>query len=253
MRKCSSLVFSNAPSAPTSAAETSRPDANTYQPFKTISDAVLKGFQTHLLEAKDELSLPPSQGVVSALSQALCHINRLHLNTSGLAAGEEDRKAVNTRAFQSRVLILTASPDSSSQYVSMMNCIFGAQKRVSHDVQRRAAVSDSPPQGVLIDVCKLLGGNDSVFLQQACHLTGGTYFRLDGITGLLQTLMVSADSYNKVTSSKNCLQTAFLASPSIRSQIRLPSNDDVDFRAACFCHGSVVDVGYVCSVCLSSE
>jgi transcription initiation factor TFIIH subunit 3 len=35
--------------------------------------------------------------------------------------------------------------------------------------------------------------------------------------------------------------------------MRLPSNDDVDFRAACFCHGRVVDVGYVCSVCLSSE
>jgi transcription initiation factor TFIIH subunit 3 len=176
----SSLVFSNAPSAPHFSSEASRPDANTYQPFKTISDAVLKGFQTHLLEAKEELSLPPSQGVVSALSQALCHINCLHLSTSGLAAGEEDRKTANTRAFQSRILILTASPDSSSQYVSMMNCIFGAQKR-----------------GVLIDVCKLLGGSDSVFLQQACHLTGGTYFRLEGITGLLQTLMVRSEQLHR--------------------------------------------------------
>ena len=25
----------------------------------------------------------------------------------------------------------------------------------------------------------------------------------------------------------------------------------VDFRAACFCHRKVVDVGYVCSICLS--
>lgn len=91
-------------------------------------------------------------------------------------------------------------------------------------------------QGVVIDVCKLLGSQDSVFLQQACHLTGGVYFRLENVQGLLQTLMV-----------------AFLASPSIRSQLRLPSNDDVDFRAACFCHGNVVDVGYVCSVCLSSK
>ncbi|UZJ56147.1 hypothetical protein CBS101457_005467 [Exobasidium rhododendri] len=215
-RSRGSLVFSNAPSASQPAIESSLPDANTYQPFKTISDAVLNGFRTHLLEAKDELSSLPSQGVVSALSQALCHINRLNLSTSN-GGGEEDRKTASTRAFQSRVLILTASPDSSSQYVSIMNCIFGAQKK-----------------GVLVDVCKLFGGSDSVFLQQASHLTGGIYFRLEAVTGLLQTLM-----------------TAFLASPSIRSRIRLPANDDVDFRAACFCHGTVVDVGYVCSVCLS--
>lgn len=131
----SSLVFSNAPSASYSAAETSQPDANTYQPFKTISDAILKGFQTQLLESKDKLSLPPSQGIVSALSQALCHVNRLNLGISNNIGGggeEEDQKSTSARAFQSRILILTASPDSSSQYVSMMNCIFGAQKKVSY-------------------------------------------------------------------------------------------------------------------------
>lgn len=129
----SSLVFSNAPStASHSAAETSQPDANTYQPFKIISDAILRGFQTQLLDSKDELSLPPSQGVVSALSQALCHINRLNLGmSSNVGGGEEDQKSSSARAFQSRILILTASPDSSSQYVSMMNCIFGAQKKVN--------------------------------------------------------------------------------------------------------------------------
>lgn len=127
----SSLVFSSAPSAPHSIVETSDPDANTYQPFKTVSNAVLNGFQQHLLESKDELSLPPSAGIVSSLSQALCHINRLNLSTTSSGGGEEDRKSTNARAFQSRVLILTASPDSSSQYVSVMNCIFGAQKRVS--------------------------------------------------------------------------------------------------------------------------
>jgi hypothetical protein len=33
----------------------------------------------------------------------------------------------------------------------------------------------------------------------------------------------------------------------------VPSSNQVDFRAACFCHKNVVDVGFVCSVCLSSE
>lgn len=27
----------------------------------------------------------------------------------------------------------------------------------------------------------------------------------------------------------------------------------MDFRAACFCHKRVVDIGFVCSICLSSE
>lgn len=30
-----------------------------------------------------------------------------------------------------------------------------------------------------------------------------------------------------------------------------PGQGNVDFRASCFCHRKVVDVGFVCSVCLS--
>lgn len=57
------------------------------------------------------------------------------------------------------------------------------------------AEHDFIAQGIVIDVCKLLGGQDSVFLQQASHLTGGVYFRLDGSAGLLQTLVVSKRLY----------------------------------------------------------
>ena len=32
----------------------------------------------------------------------------------------------------------------------------------------------------------------------------------------------------------------------------LPKPREVDFRAACFCHKRIIDMGYVCSVCLSS-
>lgn len=32
-----------------------------------------------------------------------------------------------------------------------------------------------------------------------------------------------------------------------------PSQINVDFRAACFCHKRVVDIGFVCSICLSSQ
>jgi len=99
-----------------------------------------------------------------------------------------------------------------------MNCIFAAQK---------AAVP--------IDVCKAAGA-DAVFLQQAAHLTGGTYFRLARRAGLLQYLMM-----------------AFLPGVTARRHLTLPRQEEVDLRAACFCHRKIVDVGYVCSVCLSSE
>ena len=38
----------------------------------------------------------------------------------------------------------------------------------------------------------------------------------------------------------------------LRKLVRLPVNEEVDFRASCFCHRRVIDMGYVCSVCLSS-
>lgn len=38
----------------------------------------------------------------------------------------------------------------------------------------------------------------------------------------------------------------------MRQLILMPSQERVDFRAACFCHKRIIDVGYVCSVCLSS-
>lgn len=46
---------------------------------------------------------------------------------------------------------------------------------------------------------------------------------------------------------------AFLPPPSIRKTLAVPTQDKVDFRAACFCHKNIVDIGFVCSVCLSSE
>ena len=45
------------------------------------------------------------------------------------------------------------------------------------------------PQKVTIDVCKIFGA-ESVFLQQAAHLTGGSYIDVDRPDALLQYLMV---------------------------------------------------------------
>lgn len=133
------LVFSNVPSLSVGNESPAVPDANTYQPFKVIDDAVQRGVTEALDRSPAEVNVPPLQGVVSSLAQALCHINRVGQLTS--VGSEEDRsttkqKSINTRGFKSRILVLSASPDSSSQYVSVMNCIFGAQKQVSYTLYR---------------------------------------------------------------------------------------------------------------------
>lgn len=85
-----------------------------------------------------------------------------------------------------------------------------------------------------IDILKLAG--DTVFLQQASDATRGIYMQLRNPQGLLQYLMM-----------------AFLPDQVARKHLVAPTQEVVDFRAACFCHRKVVDVGFVCSICLSSE
>jgi transcription initiation factor TFIIH subunit 3 len=77
---------------------------------------------------------------------------------------------------------------------------------------------------------------DSGLLQQGCDITGGQYLRIPTVVGLLEYLL-----------------WVFLPGPSCRSKIVLPPPTKVDYRAACFCHHKLVDIGWVCSVCLSSE
>lgn len=47
------------------------------------------------------------------------------------------------------------------------------------------------------------------------------------------------------------LMMAFLPDAGARRHLVAPTAVGVDFRAACFCHRAVVDVGFVCSICLS--
>ncbi|KAF9482150.1 Tfb4-domain-containing protein [Pholiota conissans] len=112
--------------------------------------------------------------------------------------------------------MLSVSPDLSTSYIPIMNAIFSAQKLK-----------------ITIDACQIFGP-DTVFLQQAAHLTGGSYLFLERHDALLQYLIM-----------------AFLPPPAIRKVLAVPTQDKVDFRAACFCHKNIVDIGFVCSVCLS--
>lgn len=117
--------------------------------------------------------------------------------------------------LNSRILVVTGSNECASQYMTYMNVFFSAQKK-----------------SVVLDVCALeksLG-----LLQQGCDITGGQYLRLPQLDGLLQYLL-----------------WVFLPDPSMRSKLVLPPPVKVDYRAACFCHREMIDIGFVCSVCLS--
>ncbi|KAI0743547.1 transcription factor Tfb4 [Daedaleopsis nitida] len=184
---------------------------NTYRPFKTLDETVMASIAERL-ESYVGVSEEESIGLVGCMTKALCYINRTITTAATSAPGGEGAAA----SVDPRILVLSVSPDQSSTYIPIMNSIFSAQKLK-----------------VTIDVCKIFGA-ENVFLQQAAHLTGGAYVHVERTDGLLQYMMMS-----------------FLPPPAIRQYMSVPTQDRVDFRAACFCHKKIVEVAFVCSVCLS--
>ncbi|RUS26970.1 TFIIH subunit Tfb4/p34 [Jimgerdemannia flammicorona] len=198
-------------------------DANVYPNFKIVNDQVTAGLkklfkdvdtpQAYQDKARYETdrkgsshNFPLSAGtsmISGSLSMALCYINRI-------------TKSDDLGRIKPRILAISVSPDSAFQYIPIMNCIFSAQK-----------------SSIPVDVCKVFG-EDTVFLQQAAHITSGIYLKVEDPQSLLQYLMFT-----------------FLPDRYSRNYLCLPGQDQVDFRAACFCHKRIIDIGYVCSVCLS--
>lgn len=213
-------------------------DANKYRPFAAVERAITTNLQNLTANTTPSaLSSTPTTMTAGALTLALSHTSKL------LAAGPTSTQTAQTSfnysdpnsntssdaaraggvpgSSTSRILILSASPDNSAQYIPTMNAIFAAQRL-----------------SIPIDVLTL--ASSSTFLQQAADATGGIHLaRTDPAShaGFLQTLML-----------------AFLPDPTARQNLILPSQAQgggVDFRAACFCHRRIVDVGFVCSICLS--
>jgi transcription initiation factor TFIIH subunit 3 len=71
-------------------------------------------------------------------------------------------------------------------------------------------------------------------MQQAAHITHGLSLRPLVKQALLQYLL-----------------SVYVADTETRKLLQLPKPDAVDFKASCFCHKKAIDIGYVCSVCLS--
>ncbi|EPS40045.1 hypothetical protein H072_6162 [Dactylellina haptotyla CBS 200.50] len=209
--------------------ETSQRNASKYRVFRLFEDEVRASYRRLIKSTTAETvdAIPNGSALSGALGLALTYINRICFGgTGGRSSGVpgDEKSKVNSaggkvddtgRTMHAKILIVSVTPDPANQYISVMNGVFAAQKLT-----------------VPIDVCKLR--ESTVFLQQAADATGGVYMEPEHPKGLLQYLMMG-----------------FLPDHLARSSLILPTRVDVDFRAACFCHKKVLDIGFVCSICLS--
>ncbi|EME78718.1 uncharacterized protein MYCFIDRAFT_124295, partial [Pseudocercospora fijiensis CIRAD86] len=213
-------------------------DANKYRPFAHIEHAITTNLRRLMSSTSAEaLQSTPATMMAGALTRALAYISKQsqtlpsgaassqqfnYSDPNSVAGGNEASSGTsqgnNMLGLTSRILILSVSGDLADQYIPIMNSIFACQRL-----------------SIPIDILKLAG--DTVFLQQAADATGGIYMALDHRTraGFLQYLMF-----------------AYLPDEAARKHLIVPGEGEgVDFRAACFCHRRVVDIGFVCSICLS--
>ncbi|XP_034944486.1 general transcription factor IIH subunit 3 [Chelonus insularis] len=174
-----------------------------YEKFTLVEFSIRQKLKEIVNELASVKNLHEESLISGAMSLALCYIARL------------ERDKIPGVKLHSRILIVTGSNDSATQYMNYMNIFFTSQK-----------------MGIIIDVCSL--DQELTLLQQACDITGGNYLKIPQIAGLLQYLL-----------------WVFLPDPAVRTKLVLPPPVKVDYRAACFCHHELVDIGYVCSICLS--
>ncbi|NXL90825.1 TF2H3 factor, partial [Alectura lathami] len=185
-----------------------------YELLTAINDAIAE-------EIKDLMTKTAMRGqqtetlLAGSIAKALCCILLMTEFSKIFCFFKTVSYNITNQEMKSRILVIKAAEDSALQYMNFMNVIFAAQK-----------------QSILIDACVL--DSDSGLLQQACDITGGIYLKVPHMPSLLQYLL-----------------WVFLPDQEQRSQLVLPPPVHVDYRAACFCHRNLIEIGYVCSVCLS--
>lgn len=131
-------------------------------------------------------------------------------------------KINSIKNLQSRILVVSCSMQVGSyawQYMNLMNSFFAAQK-MNVPIDGCVFMKEEPKRGSI--------------LEQGCDLTGGHFLNIPDLSGNLEYLL-----------------WIFLPSTSVRETLLLPEKRKATHRAACFCHRNIIDIGYVCSVCLS--
>ncbi|QIW99029.1 hypothetical protein AMS68_004547 [Peltaster fructicola] len=214
-------------------------NADKYRPFARVEHAISTNLQRLIRRTSaSALEGAVNSQVAGALTKALAHISKqisgsseagssqasFNYSDPSAMAGSNDATGQQTanqqRTLSPRILLITLSPDAPDQYIPVMNSIFASQRL-----------------SIPLDILPLTPSNKT-FLQQAADATQGIYLPVttpEAHAGLLQYLMF-----------------AYLPDLSARQHLISPGNDsNVDFRAACFCHRRIVDLGFVCSICLS--
>lgn len=231
--------------------------ANKFAQFAQIESSIVNSLR-ELMTSTTESDLATTTTQISgALTLALHHINKTSIqltDADGQQANADSSKgaAANPaaalipsssllRGLHARILVVSVSDSSPSQYIPTMNAVFAA----SH-------------AGIPIDILSLHGA--ATFLQQASYITRGTFLEATSPQGLLTYLMFgfasSIDTRHTVTTTTTGAgqagtRGAVDGSATGLEQLVSPSTANVDFRAACFCHRKVIDTGFVCSICLS--
>ncbi|KAG5524745.1 hypothetical protein RHGRI_031427 [Rhododendron griersonianum] len=215
-----------------SAAAGALPNQRAESLLQKLVEFVVKDEQ---LGKEDSVDGTGSSLLSGSLSMALCYIQRVFRS--------------GPHHPQPRILCLHGSPDGPEQYVAIMNAIFSAQRSM-----------------VPIDSC-LLGAQHSAFLQQASYITGGVYLKpqqLDGLFQYLSTcyLFISSLVLHEFHMELKCLASVHVLCVILRqySQVICILGTFYNFLSLwgwisvprkCFCHKNTIDMGYICSVCLS--
>ena len=161
----------------------------------------------------------------SAYSRALCLLRRYLDSSSGDLGAYDDESDLSSQRQRTRILFLHGSRDVPGQYVQVMNASFCAQK-----------------MGAVVDTF-MLGGKDSSFLQQASSITGGIYTNFFADVPSEKIGKFSLSSY---------LINIFLADLGTRKHLQLPEGHGTgNLKVTCFLTKKPLDIGFVCSVCLS--
>lgn len=189
--------------------------ANKYPLFAQVEAAVTSAIRKIAASCTPADLSSTTTKLSGALTMALAHINRASQLLSATVQPGGDRPSTSTlHGLRARILVVSVSDSQPSQYIPTMNAVF-------------AAAHLSIP----IDTLSLSGAD--TFMQQAAFITSGTFLKASEPRGILQYLMMG-----------------LMPDGEARAALVPPRHDSVDFRAACFCHGRVVDTAFVCSVCL---
>ncbi|XDG03518.1 hypothetical protein ABKA04_003133 [Annulohypoxylon sp. FPYF3050] len=220
----SDIEMTDADGNPASKSAERATSANKFPQFAQIETSILTSLRS-LIDSTTPSDLNPTTLISGALTMALSYTNKMTTSFQPAKTSSDPAlppsttavtSAADTATLRSRIFVLSVSDSEPAQYIPTMNAVFAA----SH-------------ARIAIDTLSLHG--TPTFLQQAAFITSGTFLSASSNPrGLLSYLMCG-----------------FLADAETRKTFVTPTQDTVDFRAACFCHRRVVDTGFVCSICLS--